>query len=266
MTDTDEVVRRTGTVINFTAMRKLGFASPRAALGRNWITSWKMSAEYSKVWADEYGRHAVITAVVPDFSFASIRNEILPTVYSPWSEPFGRMVHVKLNGRQIPETLAAIDRIYAQSGIDAPMERIFLNDRMQALYRDVTRDAQFFAATAAIAILLACMGLVGIAVSTAERRTKEIGVRKAMGAGTPRIVVLLLWQFSLPVLAGSIIAWPVAFWLMQRWLAGFAYRIELSWWFFAAASGTALALALLTVMGQAIQAARQKPVLALRYE
>jgi putative ABC transport system permease protein len=262
----EEAVRRTGTVINLSAARKLGFASPQAAIGQNWITAWKMSAAFSQYWTEEFGVHAVITAVVPDFSFGSVREEIPPTLYSPWSDAFDRMVHIKLSGQAIPETLAAIDRIYARSGIDAPLDRVFVSEHMQALYRDMTRNASFFAGISGIAILLACLGLVGVAVATAERRTKEIGIRKVMGATTLRIVGLLLWRFSLPVLLANAIAWPVAYWLMQRWLAGFAYRIDLHWWIFASASGAALLLALLTVMGQAIQAARQKPVLALRYE
>jgi putative ABC transport system permease protein len=245
----------------------LGFASPRAALGKNWINAVKdMRPDFRKVWHEEFRQHAVITAVVPDFSFATVRTQIQPALYTPWFPVFARTLHVKLDGKAIPETLAAIDRAFALSGIDRPLDRFFLDDHMQLLYRDVTRDAQFFAACAGIAILLACMGLVGIAVSTAERRTKEIGVRKAMGASSLRVVLLLLWRFSLPVLLANVIAWPLSWWLMQRWLSGFAYRIELSWWFFAGASGAALALALLTVMGQAIKAARQKPVLALRYE
>ncbi len=265
--DGDETVRQTGSVINLTAMRKLGFASPQAALGKDWLAAIKdMDAPTRQFYADEYGAHAVITAVVPDFSFGTARGEIPPTVYSPWADAFGRMVHIKLRGENIPETLTAIDRLYARSGIDAPLDRVFVNEHMRALYRDVTRDASFFAGTAGIAILLACMGLVGIAVATAERRTKEIGVRKVMGATTARIVGLLLWGFSLPVLLANVVAWPVAWWLMRRWLAGFAYRIELEWWIFAAAGGTALVLALLTVTGQAIQTARRKPVLALRYE
>ena len=90
----------------------------------------------------------------------------------------------------------------------------------------------FFTLVSGIAIFMACLGLVGIAVSTAERRTKEIGVRKAMGADVPQIVALLLWQFSQPVLWANVIAWPVAWWLMRRWLSGFAYHVDLHWWVF----------------------------------
>jgi putative ABC transport system permease protein len=266
-TDTDETVRRTGTIINLPALRKLGFASPQAALGQNWIGAVKtMTPQWRKTLTGAYGAHAAITAVIPDFWFYSVRMEVPPALYTPWAGMQARTAHIKLSGRDIPETLAAIDRIYAQSGIDAPLDRVFLDDYMQALYRDMTRDANFFAGTAVIAILLACVGLFGIAVSTAERRTKEIGIRKAMGAGTGQIVTLLLWQFAQPVLWANVIAWPVAWWLMRRWLSGFAYHVDLHWWVFAGASGAALAIALLTVAGQAFLTARQKPVLALRTE
>jgi putative ABC transport system permease protein len=139
-------------------------------------------------------------------------------------------------------------------------------DYIALLYQDMLRQAQFFTAFAIIAILLACLGLFGVAIATAERRTKEIGIRKAMGATDARIVVLLLWQFAQPVLWANVIAWPAAWWLMRRWLSGFAYHIDLHWWVFAGASLGALAIALATVAAQAWITARQKPVLALRYE
>jgi putative ABC transport system permease protein len=130
----------------------------------------------------------------------------------------------------------------------------------------MTRQAQLFAIFSGIAIFLSCLGLVGISMSVTERRIKEIGIRKAMGATTADAVGLLLWQFSRPVLWANLIAWPLAFWLMQRWLSGFAYRIDMPLWPFAAASALALIVALSTVGGQAWVVARQKPVLALRYE
>jgi putative ABC transport system permease protein len=265
--DADETLRQTGTIINLSALRKLGFASPQLALGKNWIGAIKnMTPQWRKTLTDAYGSHAVITAVIPDFWFYSVRMEVPPALYTPWAGVQARTAHIKLRGRNIPETLAAIDRIYAGSGIDQPLDRFFLDDYMQAVYRDMTRDANFFAGTAAIAIILACMGLVGIAIATAERRTKEIGIRKAMGATTGKIVALLLFQFAKPVLWANVIAWPLSWWLMRRWLSDFAYHIDLHWWVFAAASASALAIALLTVAGQALLTARQKPVLALRTE
>ena len=243
-----------GVVFNASAVRALGFASPRAAIGQI------------------YKERGPIVAVIPDFSFASVKEKLEPGIYLPYvagphpDRAFGNLTSIKLRGRDIPETLAAIDRLWSATGNSGPISRIFLSDYMQAQYLGLMRQAQMFAGLSALTILLACSGLVGIAISTAERRTKEIGIRKAMGATTAKIVALLLWQFAQPVLWANLIAWPVAWWLMRRWLSGFAYHVDLHWWVFAAASAGALAIALLTVAGQAFLTARAKPVLALRYE
>ena len=115
-------------------------------------------------------------------------------------------------------------------------------------------------------MFIACLGLFGLAADAAERRTKEIGVRKAMGASSRNIVVLLLKSFTRPVLWANLIAWPVSWWAMDRWLSGFAYRITLAPWIFLAASAAALAIATLTVAAHAVRVARAKPIGALRYE
>ena len=137
---------------------------------------------------------------------------------------------------------------------------------MRQLYSGMERQGELLAVFAGVAVLLACLGLFGLSVATGERRIKEVGVRKAMGAAVLQVAALLLWQFSRPVLLANLVAWPAAFWLMRRWLSAFAYHVELQWWVFAGASTGALLVALLAVGGQALLAARQKPVLALRYE
>ena len=119
---------------------------------------------------------------------------------------------------------------------------------------------------AGLAIFIACIGLFALAAFTTERRTKEIGVRKAMGASTVDVVRLLLWQFARPVLWANLIAWPAAWWVMSRWLQGFAYRVGLSPWLFAGATALAVMIALATVSYQSLAVARAKPVSALRYE
>jgi putative ABC transport system permease protein len=274
ITGSDADIRAVGAVINMAAVRKLGFASPQAALGKSWVLAAQTQADFIKLYSDDFGRDAtIIAAVVPDFSFAPVTEPVGATLYTPWST-FDKgwddsglgLIHIKLAGRDIPETAAAIDRIWAGSDTGARLDRFFLDDYMQQLYQDMTRDAEFFAGCTLLAVILACLGLVGIAISTAERRTKEIGVRKAMGADNRQIVALLLWEFAQPVLGANVIAWPAAWWLMRRWLSGFAYHVDLHWWVFAAASLAALLIALLTVAGQAFLTARQKPVLALRYE
>ncbi len=119
---------------------------------------------------------------------------------------------------------------------------------------------------AGLAIFIACLGLFALAAFTTERRTKEIGVRKAMGAETGDIVRLLLWQFTQPVLWANLIAWPVAWWAMDHWLQGFAYRVDLPPWLFLAATAAAVVIAWATVSTHAWLVARARPVTALRYE
>jgi putative ABC transport system permease protein len=241
-------------VINKLALARLGFASPQAAIGQ-------------KLGSAEGEHPQFIAAVVPDFAFSSVERATTPVVYAPAAVPDGiALVSIRLKGRQIPETLAAIDRLWIDTGNKGPINRFFLTEHMQELYAGMVRQGELLAGFAGIAILLACLGLFGVAVATAERRTKEIGIRKAMGASTGDVVALLLWQFAQPVLWANVIAWPVAWWLMRRWLSGFAYHVDLHWWVFAGASLGALAIALATVAGQAFLTARQKPVLALRYE
>jgi len=210
-------------------------------------------------------RPSLIVGVVSDFAFKSLRDPIDPTVYfvDPAQNVF---INVRLAGRQIPETLSAIDRTWRQSGSQGPIFRLFLDQRVQSFYQDEIRQGQLFAAFAVLAVLIACLGLYGLAASTAEQRTKEIGIRKAMGADTRDILKLLLRQFAKPVLWANLIAWPVAGYMMWRWLQGFAYRIDLPWWLFLAASGLALFIAMTTVLVQSWLVACAKPVTALRYE
>jgi len=122
------------------------------------------------------------------------------------------------------------------------------------------------AVCAGLAIAIAGVGLFSLAAFTTERRTKEIGVRKALGAGTGDIVQLLLWQFARPVLWANLIAWPTAFWAMDRWLSGFAYRVDLPPWLFLAASASGVLIAWATVSAHTVLVARAKPAGALRYE
>jgi putative ABC transport system permease protein len=244
-------------VLNQTAVRRLGFASPQAAIGQ-------AAGDPAIGSGAPPGR---VAAVVPDFAFYSVERAMEATAFSggPTSPGFD-LVSIKLNGREVSATLAAIDRLWSATGNQGPISREFLDEHVRQLYSGMARQGELLAVFAGVAVLLACLGLFGLSVATGERRIKEVGVRKAMGAAVPQVAGLLLWQFSRPVLLANLVAWPVAFWLMRRWLSGFAYHIELQWWVFPAASGAALLLALLTVMGQTIYTARQKPVLALRYE
>jgi putative ABC transport system permease protein len=242
-------------IINERAVHMLGFASPQSSIGR----MVRVIGETDKALPSE------IVGVVPDITFKTVREQVGPAVY--YVDPKkGRYLSLRLDGNKTPETLAAIDRAWRQSGPPHPINRFFLDEHLQGLYLDVIRQGQVFAGFAALAVLIACLGLFGLAASTAEQRTKEIGIRKAMGADTASILKLLLWQFAKPVLWANLIAWPVAGYLMWQWLQGFAYRIDLPLWLFPAASALALVIAILTVLVHSWLVARAKPVTALRYE
>jgi putative ABC transport system permease protein len=250
-------------VVNESAARQLGFSRPADAVGKivSW-TRWSASTDPGKLATP---RPSQIVGVVGDFTLGSIRTPIEPVIYHV--EPLGTgALLAKLDGRSIPETLTAINRLWRQTGNDRSPGLAFEDRAVQALYEDVITQGIVIAICAGLAILIACVGLFALAAFTTERRTKEIGVRKAMGASTLDVVALLLGQFSRPVLWANLIAWPAAWWAMNRWLGGFAYRVDLPLWLFVGAMAVAVAIALATVFTHAWMAARAKPVGALRYE
>jgi putative ABC transport system permease protein len=243
-------------IINETAARRLGFATPEAAVGQS---------VRQDMFRERAGSVSKIVGVVPDFVIGSTRQAINPAVYFISPSEF-LVLNVKLEGGRIPETLAAIDAVGNERGRNGPGKRAFLDQYVQSLYLDVVRQSGLLEAFSGIALFTACLGLFGMAVFTAEQRTKEIGIRKAMGATKRDILRLLLWQFTKPILLANLIAWPAAYFTMRRWLEGFAYHIDLSPWMFAAASALALSIALLTAIGHALIVARAQPITTLRYE
>jgi putative ABC transport system permease protein len=173
---------------------------------------------------------------------------------------------VRISGTNVAATLDFIDQTWKELIPDFPVTRSFLSERMDALYQDDSRLGRLYSWFSVLAILIACLGLFGLATFNAERRTKEIGVRKVMGGSVLSIVWLLTNDFSKLVLLSNLIAWPIAYFAMERWLQNFAYRIDLTPLVFIGSGLIALCIAWVTVGGTAAKAAAQKPVLALRYE
>jgi putative ABC transport system permease protein len=239
-------------VINEAAVRALGFSSASEAVGR-------AVNGRSGDW------HRVIVGVVPDFPMGAIYDPVEPTMF-PIDPRRTDVLTVKIAGEDLPAVLQSIDEIWKAMGPPRPMLRFFRDQYFESLYLTTTRQLTLFTWFSGIAIFVAGLGLFGLAAFTAERRTKEIGIRKSMGASTADILRLILWQFTKPVLWANLIAWPAAYLVMQRWLAGFAYHIDLAPWTFLAASALAVVIAIATVIGHALAVARAQPVHALRYE
>ncbi len=250
-------------VLNETAARKFGFASPAQALGRT-VPIFAADATHSPP-TPETPEQSIVLAVVPDVSLNSVAQAVPATAYFQPSDGL-ELLSARLSGRDLPETLVAIDALWRSLGNTDPPRRAFLDQQIQRQYLGVLRQSEAFGLGAIIAVALSCIGLFALTSATAERRTKEIGIRKALGADTHDVLRLLLWQFSKPVVWSSLIAWPAAAFMMRRWLATFAYHIDLPLWLFPAAAVVALLIALATVSAQSVLVARARPVDALRYE
>ena len=245
-TDSSEAV-----LINRNAATKLGY-TPEQAIGK-WIRN---------VSRDSLRRK--IVGVMEDYHYVSLKDPIGPLVISPGSDR--RLALIKLTAGNLPSTIGAIKKVYASSAPDYPFEYNFLDERFDRLYRTESRQGTVLSIFSAIAIFIACLGLFGLASYTAIKRTKEIGVRKVLGSSVQNIVLLLSKDLLKPVLLGTIIAIPVGYYVINKWLQGFAYRIGFHWWMFAAAVLTAVTIAMLTVSFQAIKAAIANPVKSLRTE
>ena len=220
-------------VLNESGARRLGYARPRDAIGKT--VKWMRPTPALPPGAFPTPRPSQVIGVVPDFTLGSIRTAIPPAMFyvDPAKSP---LLTLKLDRDRIPEALQDLGRLWRATGQQGPPSFTFESQSVQSLYQDVITQEIAIGICAGLAIVIAGLGLFALAAFITERRTKEIGVRKAMGASTFDVMRLLLWQFTKPVLWANLIAWPVAFWAMDHWLQGFAYRVDLPAWLFLAAS------------------------------
>jgi putative ABC transport system permease protein len=253
-------------VINETALKKLGFSSAQAAIGHTVL--WHFHTDLTVPYGADPARPSEIIGVVPDFTFGSMRAPISATLYmvGPKVGYYSIALNARLDGRRMPETLRAIDQVWRRIEGPAPIQRTFVTLFTLRLYVDTLTQGALILIAAIVTLSIAALGLFALSAYTTERRTKEIGIRKAMGAGSGDILRLLLWQFTQPVLWANLIAWPLAFLGLRWWLGGFAYHVALTPWSFVAAGAGSIAIAWATVFVHALRVARAKPVHALRYE
>ncbi|HEX9654057.1 MAG TPA: FtsX-like permease family protein, partial [bacterium] len=242
-------------ILNETAVKKIGWASPADAIGRPF----------------GYGsRNGKIIGVVRDFHYESLHVPITPVVLIIMPQNFNS-ISVRIrpeNGEDMAATLDFLEKVWREYRPNFPFTYSFLDDRYEQLYQSEHKLGQTFSAFSALAIFIGCLGLFGLASYTAEQRTKEIGIRKVMGASVSNLVVLLSRDFTKLVTVATVVSWPMAYFAMNRWLQDFAYRIDINSQLltFLLAAALALAIALMTVSVQAIKAALINPVDSLRYE
>jgi putative ABC transport system permease protein len=248
--------RGVNVVINELAAKRLGFKSPQDAIGKTFSNELYTKGTGSVT--------LTVIGVIGDTRFRSLRDQIQPLMLLSTREgPNWMEIRYKGDPDQVR---SAVEQKWKQLAPDTPFESKFSEDVVRDLYKAEQSRAQIFAAFSLLAVIIGCLGLFGLAAFTAERRTKEIGIRKVLGARTRDIVRLLVWQFSRPVIIANVIAWPIAWWLMRDWLNGFDQRIALTPVPFLLASAVALGIAIATVVGHSMKIARANPIHALRYE
>ncbi len=245
-TDTQEAV-----IINEAATRFLGW-TPEEALGKEITNKFRDSIPHK------------VVGVIEDFHFASLHNTIDPMAISIGNDQ--RVIAIKLAAGNMQEAVATVEDTWQQASAQYPFAYNFLDEEYDNLYKAEQKQGMLFRLFAGLAIFIACLGLFGLVTFTAEQRTKEIGIRKVLGASVPGLVHLLSKEFTILVLVALVAAVPVAWWAMERWLSNFAYRIDVGIWIFIVAGIIALAIAWLTVGYQSIRAALANPVESLKDE
>ncbi len=239
-------------IINEAACKKFGFNSPKDMIGRRVLLAGWLKGS--------------VIGVVKDFNFESLHQRVDPVIITPVLYGSDEYIAVRIAPHDIRSTLGLIKQEWHKFAPDTPFEWSFLSDDLNALYKSDERLATIFGYFSSSGILIACLGLFGLAAFSLERRTKEIAIRKVHGASISNIVFLLSRESFWLVLSGNIVAWPVAYFVMSKWLETFAYRVSISPWVFVTSAALALIIASLTVSFHAIKAATANPVESLRYE
>lgn len=236
-------------VINQTASRQLGADTPQEAVDRIIASTWQL----------------LVVGVIDDVKVGSARAEVRPSFFYIDPREF-RHVIMRISRSEMPETLSEIDRVWRELYPDIPVQRAFLDEAFAEYYDAERRRGWLLLGSAIVMVVVATTGLFALSALTTERRAREIGIRKVLGAGTRNIINLLLWQFSKPVLVANVIAWPIAWMVLQGWLEAFVDHIALTPLPFIGAGLLVLFIAGATIIAQVAVLASANPIKALRYE
>jgi len=206
-----------------------------------------------------------IIGVVEDYHFESLHNKIIPMAMRIDPDWYSQAC-VRISPYRIPETLAFLENKWKEIYPEYPFEYRFLDETIQNQYRSEQAIGKIVTVFTILALFISCLGIFGLSSYTAEQRTKEIGIRKVLGATVSSIIKHISKEFVILVIIANIIVWPLAYFLLNRWLQTFAYRIDIGWWTFVLTGIAVLVVSLLTVSWQIIRAATANPVDSLRYE
>ena len=236
-------------VINETAARNFGYTNPNDVIGKKF---------------EQWGRNGTIIGVVKDFNYLSLHQQVAPLTLR--QVPYGRYLSLKIKSQDLRRTLAEVGRTWAKVAPRRPFLFSFLDESFNEQYVADTRFTELFTLFSFLAIFIACLGLLGLATYSAMQRTREIGIRKVLGAEVTSIVTLLSKDFLKLVLIAVIIAVPFSWFAMSKWLEDFPYRVEIEWWVFGIAGMAAFFIATLTISFHAVKAAIANPIKSLRTE
>jgi putative ABC transport system permease protein len=253
-------------LLNETAAQRLNITEPSGQLVE--IPLMSRGGSFGPINAGNVPFKARVIGIVKDFHFQSLRDKIEPLVLAYNQNPVHPIDYytARIDAHSIPQTLEKLKEVMLQADQDDPFEYHFLDQQLALFYIEDARRQTLLIWMALATIFIACLGLFGLATYTAEQRTKEIGVRKVMGAGVIGLACLLSKDFLKLVLIANGIAFPFAWWATNKWLQEYAYHIEIEWWIFALAGVLAITLALVTVSYQAVKAALMNPIKTLRSE
>jgi len=246
-------------IINQTAVRQMGFGSPEQAIGKTLL--WPV---WDSQQPDSLKRGQVI-GVVKDFHFKSLYDKLETTVLQIYPQAYWK-VAVKFNTNDAASTINKVEDTWKKFAPDQPIEYTFLDESFKVMYKPEDKLRSLLLIFTSVAIFIGCLGLFGLSAYAAERRKKEIGIRKVLGASVEGIVMLLSKDFVRLVIISLLIASPIAWWSMNNWLQDFPYRLNISWWIFALSGLAAITIAMITIFFQSIKAALVNPVKNLRAE
>jgi putative ABC transport system permease protein len=238
-------------ILNEAAARSLGYRDPTQALGRKF-----------NMW----GTDGTIVGIARDFHYRSLQESIQPLAFRVMNPGFYAIISVKIAGNHIQQTISALGERWKQLAPSRPFQYSFVDEDFSKLYSSEDRFQHVFLYFGMLAIFISCLGLLGLAAYSTIQRTKEIGIRKVLGAGVPTIVGLLSKEFLRLVFISLLIASPIAWFAMRDWLQSFAYRTSIAWWVFPLAAGMAVLITFLTVGFHSFRAAVADPVDSLRTE